>query len=103
MLFIKIFRIPLNKYVIEWPAGIVDDGESAVDAAVRELKEESGYVGTLESHSKTHRIDEWKSLENGMVAFMKIDRTLDANKNPLVELEPAEDIETFWLPVEGAL
>ena len=28
MLFIKIFRIPVNKYIIEWPAGFVDEGET---------------------------------------------------------------------------
>lgn len=47
MLFIKIFRIPVNKYVIEWPAGFIDEGETGIEAAIRELKEEGGYVGTL--------------------------------------------------------
>jgi ADP-ribose pyrophosphatase len=46
MLFIKIFRIPLNKWVIEWPAGFIDEGETPMQAAIRELKEEGGYVGT---------------------------------------------------------
>ena len=43
----KQFRPPINKVVIEIPAGLVDAGESAAESAVRELKEETGYVGTV--------------------------------------------------------
>lgn len=41
----KQFRPPINKVVIEVPAGLVDEGESAEESAVRELREETGYVG----------------------------------------------------------
>jgi len=33
--------------VIEVPAGLIDEGETAEEAALRELKEETGYVGVL--------------------------------------------------------
>lgn len=42
----KQFRPPINKVVIEVPAGLVDAGESAAESAVRELREETGYVGS---------------------------------------------------------
>lgn len=41
----KQFRPPINRVVIEVPAGLVDEGESAEESAVRELREETGYVG----------------------------------------------------------
>ena len=43
----KQFRPPINKVVIEVPAGLVDEGETAAESAVRELREETGYVGTV--------------------------------------------------------
>ena len=47
----KQYRPPLDKIVIEIPAGLVDAGESAEQAALRELKEETGYVGTVSESS----------------------------------------------------
>ncbi len=40
------FRIPVNKKVIESPAGLVDQGETPLESAKRELMEETGYEST---------------------------------------------------------
>lgn len=41
----KQFRPPVGKVCIEIPAGLLDAGESGEECAVRELREETGYVG----------------------------------------------------------
>lgn len=47
LLLQKQFRPPVDKAVIEIPAGLVDAGESAAESAVRELREETGYHGVV--------------------------------------------------------
>jgi ADP-ribose pyrophosphatase len=44
LLLIRQFRPVLNNYVIEFPAGLNDRGETLVEAARRELIEETGYT-----------------------------------------------------------
>ena len=42
----KQYRPPTDKITVEIPAGLMDAGETAEQCAVRELREETGYVGT---------------------------------------------------------
>lgn len=48
LLLQKQYRPPIDKVVIEVPAGLIDAGETPEECAVRELKEETGYVGVAE-------------------------------------------------------
>ena len=43
-LLIRQFRPPVNNYVIEFPAGLNDKGDTLKEAAERELLEETGYT-----------------------------------------------------------
>ncbi len=43
LILVEQHRKPLDTHVLEIPAGLVDDGETAVQAAERELLEETGY------------------------------------------------------------
>ncbi|WP_148683605.1 NUDIX hydrolase [Fervidicoccus fontis] len=44
IVLIEQFRYPINKWIIEIPAGRVEKGEDPRNAALRELKEETGYT-----------------------------------------------------------
>jgi len=55
LLMIRQFRKPVEDVVFEVPAGKIDPGEEPVDAALRELKEETGYSAkTIEFLTKTY-------------------------------------------------
>ena len=43
---VVIFRYPLNEYIYELPAGLIDPGESIKETAIREMKEETGLTFT---------------------------------------------------------
>ena len=45
-LVISQFRPPLNTWSIEFPAGLIDEGETPEEAARRELAEETGYIAS---------------------------------------------------------
>jgi len=47
LILVKQYRPPIGKHVIEFPAGLIDMGENPRDAAVRELKEETGWEGRV--------------------------------------------------------
>ncbi|KAF5386670.1 hypothetical protein D9615_001746 [Tricholomella constricta] len=48
---IEQYRPPVDKFVVELPAGLIDEGETPEQAAFRELEEETGYKadGVIES------------------------------------------------------
>ncbi|KAI0646755.1 NUDIX hydrolase domain-like protein [Trametes meyenii] len=42
-IIIEQFRPPVNSYVVELPAGLINEGEGAEETAIRELLEETGF------------------------------------------------------------
>jgi ADP-ribose pyrophosphatase len=90
VMLVRQYRLPANQYLWELPAGKIDKGETAIQAARRELIEETGL-----------RAKKWKKLtsffpspgyvEEKMTIFLATDLTQG-------ESQPMEDerIETRW-------
>lgn len=51
------------------PAGLVDEHETVAAAAVRETKEETGYVAVVEAGAEGTGDDAWGVLFNGELEF----------------------------------
>lgn len=44
IVMVEVYRYPINKWSLEVPAGYMDDNEPPEKCAVRELREETGYI-----------------------------------------------------------
>ena len=99
-IIIRQFRPPTNSYLLEFPAGLVDKGETRDQTAIRELSEETGYVGKVQKISP--RLYSSPGIVSEAVSFahIKIDENLNENQNPKAKNEPGEFITVFNKSVE---
>ncbi|KAH6898146.1 NUDIX domain-containing protein [Thelonectria olida] len=100
----KQFRPPTAKVCIEFPAGLIDEGETPDECALRELKEETGYVGeVIPERTGVRPILMSAPASSSSKTFMihvKIDPARPENQTPVSELEDGEFIECFWVPLK---
>ncbi|KAI4845986.1 putative ADP-ribose pyrophosphatase [Aureobasidium sp. EXF-8846] len=123
LLLQKQYRPPIDKICIEVPAGLVDEGEDAETCALRELREESGYVGEVikgdlgvtpvmyngKSNSDEHHgfmrltlwfLDPGFCNTNLQMVHVRLDMSNPDNQNPRPQLEENEFIESFSIPLK---
>lgn len=91
----KQFRVPIEGVCVELPAGLLDPKETLEECAIRELKEETGYIGKATKISPVLFNDPGFCNCNLKVVYVDIDMEDERNKNPQPQLEDNEFIETF--------
>ncbi|KAK8074954.1 MutT/nudix family protein [Apiospora hydei] len=96
----KQFRPPIDKVTIEVPAGLVDEGETAEQAAIRELREETGYVAEVAETTPMMFNDPGFCNTNLRMVHVTIDMSLPENQDPKPQLEDDEFIEVFTAPLK---
>ena len=95
----KQFRPPVGGVCIEAPAGLIDEGETIESAALRELREETGYVGKIVDVSPTIFNDPGFTNTNMALVTVEVDMSLPENQNPKSQLEDSEFIQCFTVPL----
>lgn len=95
-IIIKQFRATFNDYIYEFPAGLIDDKETAGQAALRELEEETGFRGKVISVSNKLSSSAGLTSETVYLAHAECDEEPKSQ----VRLEVSEDIEVMKLHPE---
>ena len=100
LVVIRQFRVPLNDYVYELPAGLIDSGEDIKYALNRELQEETGlkvtWVNEKLSSQKTY-LSSGMTDESAAFIYCRCEGTITKDY-----LEEDEDIEAFLVSQEEA-
>ena len=98
---IKQFRVPLNDYVYEIPAGLIDPGEDVKTTAKRELKEETGLDLIQIDYNKTKpKVYISTGMTDESVALVYCTCSGEISKE---YLEDDEDIEIMLLSRQEAM
>jgi len=92
LLIIKEYRVPLAGFEYGFPAGIIEAGENVVEAADRELREETGYRIKAAIRPPSPFVYNTSGItdESICILFALIEPTGEGTK-----LEESEDIEAF--------
>ncbi|XP_011789607.1 PREDICTED: ADP-sugar pyrophosphatase isoform X1 [Colobus angolensis palliatus] len=103
IVLVKQFRPPMGGYCIEFPAGLIDDGETPEAAALRELEEETGYKGDVAECSPAVCMDPGLSNCTLHIVTVTINGDDAENARPKPKPGDGEFVEVISLPKNDLL
>lgn len=95
LVLVRQFRFGVNDFSLEIPGGVMDPGEDPVTAGLRELREETGYVGKNERI--IGRVHSNPAILSNACHFVFVEQCAPTAK---LEWDSDEEIEVMTLPVE---
>ncbi len=98
LVLVRQFRPPTGKLILEFPAGLIDPGETVAQAALRELYEETGYHGRILSVTAPGYSSAGLSGETISMATIEIDGNAYRQQKPTPHPEDSECIECVRVP-----
>jgi ADP-ribose pyrophosphatase len=98
VVLVRQYRHGVCDVLLEFPGGVVEDGEDPAEGAKRELLEETGYAAS-------HLIQVGKVYPNPALQTNALDcyLALDVEKEREQHLDAGEDIEVQLVPFDGLL
>ena len=93
VLLVNQFRKPVEKELLEIPAGGIEPGEDPVDCVCRELREETGYLPR-----KVERLGGFYSTPGYCTEYLHLYLATDLTLSPL-HAEDTESIELIRVPI----
>ncbi|XP_030006741.1 ADP-sugar pyrophosphatase isoform X2 [Sphaeramia orbicularis] len=100
VVMVKQFRPPMGCHTLEFPAGLIDEGETPEVAALRELKEETGYKGEVVGVTPVTCLDPGLSNCTTQIVLVNINGDEMENINPTQQLGDGEFVEVILLPLD---
>lgn len=105
LVMVEQYRFGTDDLSLEIPGGVVDAGEAPLEAAVRELQEETGFIP--ESVEKLGRVSANAAIMNNFTHMflargcrLHSSQSLDEHEQIRVHVLPVEDVRRKWLSGE---
>ncbi|PAV57854.1 hypothetical protein WR25_23811 isoform K [Diploscapter pachys] len=105
-ILVRQWRIPMNGWCLEFPAGLIDENETVEEAALRELREETGYSAKLENI--IHKTNGIQGLDPGLTSdslqfvLIEVDGDAPENATPQQKLDHTEAIDVILVECDKA-
>ena len=95
LVMVRQFRFGVDDFSLEIPGGVMDLGETPVEAGLRELREETGYAG--QSARVFGRVHSNPAILNNACHFILVEQAVSATS---LDWDADEEIEVLTAPVD---